>query len=91
MSKIYVSSTYVDLREHRAATVRQLRRMQHEVTAMEDYAARDESAAVACTDDVAKSDLYIGLIAWSVRHDSPSGDLSAIRGGYPVRPRHEGR
>ena len=68
MSKIYVSSTYVDLRDHRAATIGQLRRMQHAVTAMENYAARDESAAVACTGDVAASDLYVGLFAWRYGH-----------------------
>lgn len=68
MSKIYVSSTYADLRDHRAATVGQLRRMQHAVTAMEDYTARDESSAVACTCDVAVSDLYVGLIAWRYGH-----------------------
>jgi hypothetical protein len=68
MSKIYVSSTYTDLREHREAAIRQLRRMQHTVTAMEDYSARDESAAVASTSDVADSDLYVGLIAWRYGH-----------------------
>ena len=68
VSKIYVSSTYTDLRDHRAAAIGQLRRMQHAVTAMEDYTALDESAAVACTGDVAASDLYIGLTAWRYGH-----------------------
>jgi hypothetical protein len=72
VSKIYVSSTYADLRDHRAATIGQLRRMQHAVTAMEDYTARDESSAVACTGDVAASDLYVGLVAWRYGHIPPN-------------------
>lgn len=85
MSKIYVSSTYVDLRDHRAATIGQLRRMQHAVTAMEDYTARDESAAVACTDDVAASDLYVGLVAWRYGHipkDDNPNSLSVVEQEY---------
>jgi hypothetical protein len=85
MSKIYVSSTYADLRDHRAATIGQLRRMRHDVIAMEDYIARDESAAVACTSDVAASDLYVGLVAWRYGHvpkDDNPNSLSVTEQEY---------
>src|ERR1035438_5135709 len=64
MPKIYVSSTFVDLKAHREAVYRQLRRMQHDVIAMEDYVARDDRPAAQCLRDVARSDLYVGLFAW---------------------------
>jgi hypothetical protein len=39
MARIYISSTYMDLVQHRDAVTRVLRQMQHEVVGMEDYAA----------------------------------------------------
>jgi hypothetical protein len=35
--KIYISATYQDLREHRQAVANALRRMGHQIIAMEDY------------------------------------------------------
>lgn len=64
MPKIYISSTFVDLKAHREAVYRQLRRMQHDVIAMEDYVARDDRPAAQCLRDVARSDLYVGVFAW---------------------------
>ena len=92
MSNVYVSSTYVDLRDHRQATIRQLRRMQHKVTSMEDYTARDETAAVACTNDVAASDLYVGLIAWRYGHipaDNNPQRLSVTEQEYVAAVEHD--
>jgi Domain of unknown function (DUF4062) len=37
--RIFVSSTFEDLREHRAAAIRVLRQLGHEVLAMEDMVA----------------------------------------------------
>jgi hypothetical protein len=64
MARIYLSSTFVDLKAHREAVCRQLRRMQHDVIAMEDYVARDDRPAAQCLRDVAGSELYVGLFAW---------------------------
>ena len=35
--KVYVSSTFVDLKRYRDAAIRILRQLGHEVVAMEDY------------------------------------------------------
>jgi hypothetical protein len=64
MPRIYLSSTFVDLKAHREAVYRQLRSMQHDVIAMEDYVARDDRPAAQCLRDVVRSDLYVGLFAW---------------------------
>ena len=42
MARIYISSTYEDLKDYREAAYRALRRLRHDVVAMEDYVAADE-------------------------------------------------
>jgi hypothetical protein len=64
MSTIYLSSTYEDLKDHRAAVAQVLRRAGHTVIGMEDYAAYDERPRDKCVADVVRSDLYVGLFAW---------------------------
>jgi tetratricopeptide (TPR) repeat protein len=64
MARIYISSTFEDLKEHRAAVYRTLRRMRHDVISMEDYVAGDQRPLDKCLDDVAHSDLYIAILAW---------------------------
>lgn len=62
--KIYVSSTYEDLRDHRERVYRQLRALRHDVIAMEDYVAADQRPLDKCLQDVRDCDVYIGLFAW---------------------------
>ncbi len=64
MAKIYLSSTYSDLIEAREAVYKALRRMRHDVLAMEDYVAKDDRPLDVCLADVKHSDLYIGIFAW---------------------------
>ncbi|GHO96553.1 hypothetical protein KSF_066010 [Reticulibacter mediterranei] len=64
MAKIYLSSTYNDLKEHREAIYRALRKMQHDVIAMEHYVATAQRPLDKCLEDVCSCDLYVGLFAW---------------------------
>ena len=64
MAKIYISSTYSDLKEYREKVYQTLRKMQHDAQAMEDYVASDRRPLDKCLADVAKSDLYVGIFAW---------------------------
>lgn len=64
MAKIYISSTYGDLREFREEVYRALRQLRHDVVAMEDYAASDQRPLDVCLADVAASDIYVGIFAW---------------------------
>ena len=59
--KIYLSSTYEDLKDHRRTVFDKLRQSGYQVIAMEDYVARDERPVEACLSDVAASDVYIGI------------------------------
>ncbi|MEX8517812.1 MAG: DUF4062 domain-containing protein [Leptothrix sp. (in: b-proteobacteria)] len=62
-TRVYVSSTYVDLVEHRAKLVQALRTAGYDVESMETYAASDARPADKCVADVAACDVYVGIIA----------------------------
>src|SRR5689334_25359357 len=62
--KVYVSSTYQDLIEHRAAVDRTLRRMGHDVIGMEQYIAEGSKPVDRCKADVRAADAYVIIVAW---------------------------
>jgi len=62
--KVYVSSTFEDLQEHRRAVSVAIRNAGWEDVAMEYYIAEDKRAVDRCLEDVAACDLYIGVFAW---------------------------
>jgi Domain of unknown function (DUF4062) len=62
--KIYISSTYQDLAEHRGAIDRTLRRMGHDVIGMEQYVAEGNKPLERCLADVRLADLYVIIVAW---------------------------
>lgn len=62
--KVYVSSTFVDLKEYRAAAIRILRQLGHEVVAMEDYVADSAIPLEKCLKDVQSCEAYVGIFAW---------------------------
>jgi hypothetical protein len=64
MARIYLSATYNDLKPHRDAVYRILRMLRHDVISMEDYVATDAYPLHKCLDDVASSDIYVGLLGW---------------------------
>ena len=64
MTKIYLSSTYGDLKAYREGVYHTLRQMGYDAIAMEDYVATDKRPLEKCLQDVAACDLYVGLFAW---------------------------
>ena len=50
--KVYVSATYADLIEYRAAVARVLRQMGHDVIGMEEYVAEGTRPLDRCLADV---------------------------------------
>src|SRR4051794_4745143 len=63
MARIYISSTYEDLKTYRKAVSDALQRMGHHVIAMETYVASDQRPVDKCLKDVSESDVYIGIFA----------------------------
>lgn len=64
MARIYVSSTFNDLQNHREAVRLTLRQLGHQDIAMEYYGATDERPLDKCLQDVASCDVYVGIFAW---------------------------
>lgn len=64
MARIYVSSTFEDLKDYREKVRVALKQMRHEDIAMEYYVADDKRPLDKCLEDVASCDLYIGIFAW---------------------------
>lgn len=62
--KVYISSTFRDLREHRTAVDRALRRMGHDVIGMEQYVADGGRPLDKCLSDVRLVDAYVIVLAW---------------------------
>jgi hypothetical protein len=62
--KLYLSSTYLDLKRHRDSLGRVLRKSGYEVVMMEEYVARDQRVEFACAGDVVSCDVYIGIFGW---------------------------
>jgi hypothetical protein len=62
--KIYLSSTYQDLSDHRSTVDRTLRRMGHDVIGMEQYVAEGNKPLDRCLADVRSADLYVVMAGW---------------------------
>lgn len=77
MARIYISSTFADLKEFREAAYRILRRMGHEVILMEDSAASDQRPLEYCMAKLSAADLYIGIFAYQYGY-IPPGETQSI-------------
>ena len=62
--RIFVSSSFEDLREHRAAIIRVLRELGHEALTMEDMTAGSVAPLAKVLDIVDRSEAYVGVFAW---------------------------
>lgn len=62
--RVFVSSTFDDLREYRAAAIRSLRQLGHEVVAMEEFTAASAPPVQVVLEKVEQADAYLGLFAW---------------------------
>jgi len=76
MAKIYISSTFEDLKVYRKAVYEVLNQLGHKVIAMEDYVASDSRPLQTCLTDVASCDIYIGLFAWRYGYIPPNYEKS---------------
>jgi len=78
MPSVYISSTFTDLEEHRAAAYRALRQLRYDSVAMEDYVATDARPVDKCLDDVAASDIYICIVAWRYGYVPPDDNPNRL-------------
>ena len=69
--RIFVSSSFEDLREHRAAAIRVLRQLGHEVIAMEDMIAGTTVPLAKVVEMVDRAEGYVGIFAWRYGYVPP--------------------
>jgi HEAT repeat protein len=88
MARVYVSSTYQDLRECREGVRLALQRLRQEDVAMETYVAEPERPVDKCLKDVAACDLYIGVFAWRYGHVPEGSSRSVTEMEYRTAVQH---
>ena len=62
--RVYISSTYEDLAEHRAMAAQTLRQLGHDVVQMEDYVAETSMPLEVVLSHVADCDVIVSIVAW---------------------------
>jgi hypothetical protein len=86
--RIFVSSSFEDLREHRAAAIRVLRQLGHEVLAMEDMITASAAPLAKVLEMVDRSEAYVGIFAWRYGYvPGRSADSSVVQ-PTPAFDRH---
>ena len=70
--RVYLSSTFEDLKDCRAAVFAALEKAGLDVARMEAYTAADERPLDLCLRDVAQSEIYVGLYAWRYGYEPPA-------------------
>lgn len=74
---VFVSSTYEDLKDYRAATIEAIRRFGWLTVAMESLVSKDARPKEECLNLVTECDVYIGIFAHRYGH-IPDGDELSI-------------
>jgi len=81
-TKVFLSSTSIDLAEHRQAAIEAIRRLGMKPVCMEDFGAAREAPIPFCVRQVQKSDAYIGLFGWRYGYVDPDTGKSATEVEY---------
>lgn len=71
---VFISSTYLDLAEHRRAVWQVLEEFDVAIRGMEHFGARTEAPLETCLAEVEQSDVYVGIVAFRL------GSLDAASG-----------
>ena len=75
--RVFVSSTLIDLKEHRDAALAAIRQLGAQDIAMESFGARDERPKEECLRLIRESDFFVGIYAHRYGH-VPDGDEKSI-------------
>ena len=80
--RIFLSSTFEDLRTHRAAVVKQLDRMTADHAGMEYFPATAETPLANSLAQLKKCDVYVGLIGFRFGSQAPGTPMSMTQREY---------
>jgi hypothetical protein len=82
MIKVFVSSTFTDLEEHRRAVREGIRRLDLHDISMENFGSRDEQPKDECLRLVKESDLFVGIYAHKYGFIPPGDQISLTEAEY---------
>lgn len=82
MIKIFVSSTYLDLKDYRSAVIEQLNRMKVDGVKMEYFGASEAEPTAFSLDELESCNVYVGIIGHRYGQLSPDGERSITRCEY---------
>ncbi len=82
MSNIFISSTFMDLENHRSAVSDILLRMKLQFSAMEFFGSRTDEAVPACMKEIDECNFFIGIYAWRYGWIPPDSDVSITEHEY---------
>ncbi|MBM4430721.1 MAG: DUF4062 domain-containing protein, partial [Chloroflexi bacterium] len=87
MTKVFLSSTWIDLKEHRRAVIDAWERLRHqgldvEWRGMEYFGARDDSPANTCLEAVDWADVYVGIFGLRYGSIDPQRGISMTEAEY---------
>src|SRR6185503_19897171 len=80
--KVFISSTYKDLIDYRAAAIRAVEGTNYQASKMEVFGARPDEPLDACLKEVEKSDLFIGIYALRYGFVIEGADVSITEREY---------
>ncbi|KAF0106287.1 MAG: hypothetical protein FD146_2714 [Anaerolineaceae bacterium] len=80
--KVFISSTYKDLIEYRAAAIRAVEGTNYQASKMEVFGARPDEPVDACLKEVEESELFIGIYALRYGFIPEGADISITEMEY---------
>jgi len=80
--RVFISSTYADLREHREEVVSALRRVALIPVRLEDFGASDDRPLDAALGAIDSADIVLLLVAWRLGYVPPETDKSLVELEY---------
>ena len=80
--KAFLSSTYIDLIEHRKFAIEALERLGQDVGRMEVFGARPQEPTMACLSEIEGCDVFIGIYAHRYGHIPSDSQISITEAEY---------
>ncbi len=80
--KVFISSTYKDLIDYRAAAIRAVEGTNYQASKMEVFGARPDEPLDACLNEVEESDFFLGIYAHRYGYVPASSDISITEMEY---------
>ena len=80
--KVFLSSTYVDLIEHRRQAAEALERLGQQAGRMEIFGARLEEPQEACLREIDTCDMFVGIYAHRYGYIPPGSEQLIIKSEF---------